>query len=158
MNRWVEIAFDCLPLRSVGRLDIPLDASPKYRERCERIKRSIEKHGSHNTYFLYNASCVFHLTNREGVGTLEFRFEGTVITDSSDMLAQHADLEVELARETCDWLTAPVVEWFAESVQQAVRVEFERYIEAGDLEKTKERIAKMQAEVEKTGGHVGMYL
>jgi hypothetical protein len=158
MSRWVEIAFDCLPLRSVSRLDIPLDASPKFRERCERIKRSIEKHGSHNTYFLYNADCTFHLTNREGFGTLEFRFEGTVITDAADMHAQHADLEVELIRETCDWLTAPVVEWFRESVQHAVCVEFDRYIAAGDLAKTKERMDRLQAEIEKTGGHVGMYL
>ena len=75
--------FDCLPLRSVGRLDIPLDASPKYRERCEQVKRAIEKHGSHNTYFLYNAACTFHLTNRENFGTLEFRFHGTVITDGN---------------------------------------------------------------------------
>jgi hypothetical protein len=30
--RYVEIVFDCLPLRSVGRLDIPIDASPKYRQ------------------------------------------------------------------------------------------------------------------------------
>ncbi len=31
MNRWVEITFDCLPLRTITRFDIPLDASPKYR-------------------------------------------------------------------------------------------------------------------------------
>jgi hypothetical protein len=158
MSRWVEIAFDCLPLRSVVRLDIPLDASPKYRQRCLDIKQAIEKHGSHNTYFLYNATCIFHLTNRENFGTLEFRFEGTVITDGSDMKAQHADLTVELSRESCDWLTAPVVEWFTQSVQQAVCVDFDRYIEAGDLARTKERISKLQAEIEKTGGHVGMYL
>ena len=158
MNRWVEIAFDCLPLRSVGRLDIPIDASPKYRERCEKIKRALEKHGSHNTYYLYNADCIFHLTNRDNFGTLEFRFEGTVITDAADMLSQHADLEVELLRETCDWLTAPVVEWFQQSVQHAICAEFDRYIAAGDLAKTKERMARLQAEVEKTGGHVGMYL
>jgi hypothetical protein len=158
MNRWVEIAFDCLPLRSVGRLDIPLDASPKYRQRCERIKQAIERHGAHNTYFLYNADCVFHLTNRENFGTLEFRFEGTVITDAADLRSQHADLEVELVRETCDWLTAPVVEWFRESVQHAVCVEFDRYIAAGDLAKTKERMDRLQVEIEKTGGHVGMYL
>ena len=158
MNRWVEIAFDCLPLRSVGRLDIPLDASPKYRQRCEQVKRAIEKHGSHNTYFLYNASCIFHLTNRDSFGTLEFSFTGTVITDGDDMHAQHADLEVELIRETCDWLTAPVVDWFSQAVQYAVSVDFDRYIEAGDLARTKERMEKLQAEVEKTGGHVGMYL
>jgi hypothetical protein len=158
MNRWVEIAFDCLPLRSVGRLDIPIDASPKYRQRCEQVKRAIERHGSHNTYFLYNASCVFHLTNRENFGTLEFTFTGTVITDGADMLAQHADLEAELVRETCDWLTAPVVDWFSQAVQHAVCADFDRYIEAGDLARTKERMEKLQAEVEKSGGHVGMYL
>ena len=158
MNRWVEIAFDCLPLRSVGRLDIPLDASPKYRQRCERIKHCLEKHGSHNTYYLYNAQSVFHLTNREDFGTLEFRWDGTLITDAADMRATAADLDVELSRETCDWLTAPIVEWFQESVQHAVCVEFDRFIEAGDLAKTKERMARLQAELEKSGGHVGMYL
>jgi hypothetical protein len=84
----------------VGRLDIPLDASPKYRERCERIKRALEKHGAHNTYFLYNGGCKFHLTNRDDDGMLEFRFEGTAITGADDMHAQHADLAVELVRET----------------------------------------------------------
>ena len=158
MVHWVKISFDCLPLRSVGRLDIPLDASPKYRQRCLDIKGAIEKHGSHNTYYLYNASCIFHLTNRENYGTLEFAFEGTVITDASDMQAKHADLAVELSRETCDWLTAPVVDWFSQSVQYAVCVDFDRYIEAGDLARTKERMAELQAEVEKSGGHVGMYL
>ena len=52
MNRWVDVTFDCLPLRSIGRLDIPIDASPKYRERCERLKACIDKHGAHNSYFL----------------------------------------------------------------------------------------------------------
>jgi hypothetical protein len=158
MSHWVEITFDCLPLRSVGRLDIPLDASPKYRERCERIKAALEKHGAHNTYFLYNGKCKFHLTNRDERGMLEFRFEGTTITDAADMHSQHADLAVELVRETCDWLTAPVVEWFLESVQHAVCVEFDRYIEAGDLQKAKERMAKLQAELDKSGGYLGMYL
>ena len=158
MNRWVEIAFDCLPLRSVSRLDIPLDASPKFRQRCERIKAALEKHGAFNTYFLHNAACKFHVTNREEAGMIEFRFEGTVITDQSDLRTDRTDLTVELARETCDWLTAPVVDWFRESVAQAVRAEFDRYIEAGDLAKAKERMQKLQAEVEKSGGHVGMYL
>ena len=158
MNRWVEIVFDCLPLRSVGRLDIPIDASPKFRARCEQVKFALEKHGSFNTYFLYNAECKFHLTNSEEAGMIEFRFTGTVITDESDMHTARCDLDVELVRETCDWLTAPVVEWFRQSVSHAVRVEFDRYITAGDLDKTKLRMEKLQAEIEKSGGHVGMYL
>lgn len=32
MDRFVDISFDCLPLRSIGRMDVPLDASPKFRE------------------------------------------------------------------------------------------------------------------------------
>jgi len=158
MNRWVEIAFDCLPLRSVGRMDIPLDASPKFRERCLRIKAALEKHGAFNTYYLYNATCKFHLTNREERGMIEFRFDGTAITDPTDLRTDRCDLGVELVRETCDWLTAPIVEWFQQSVSHAVRVEFDRYIEAGDLAKAKERMQKLQAEIEKSGGHVGMYL
>ena len=158
MSQWVDISFDCLPLRSVSRLDIPIDASPKFRERCERIKRALEKHGSFNTYYLYNAGCRFHLTNHPDQGMVEVRLEGTAITDASDLVTTHCDLAVELVRETCDWLTAPIVEWFHQSVSHAVRVEFDRYIAAGDLQKTKERMQKLQAEIEKTGGHVGMYL
>jgi hypothetical protein len=158
MNRYVEIAFDCLPLRSVGRLDVPIDASPKYRARCERIKRAIEAHGSHNTYYVYNATCVFHLTNSDDVGRLEFRFEGTVLTDATDQHAERCHLEVELARETCDWLTEPVVAWLADTVPRSVRVEFDRYIAAGDLDQTRQRIERLQAETEGRGGFVGMYL
>lgn len=158
MARYVEIAFDCLPLRSVGRLDIPIDASPRFREKCERIKQAIERHGSHNTYFLHEAECVFHLTNEPSVGTLEFSFEGTVITDADDQATVTADLQVTLVRETCDWLTQPVVAWFGETVGKAVEVEFNRYVAAGDLEKTKKRIESLQARADQEGGYLGMYL
>ena len=158
MNRFVEIAFDCLPLRSVGRLDIPLDASPKYRQRCERIKAALEHHGSHNSYYLYNASCLFHLTNQADVGTLEFAFEGTLLTDSQDRETAYVDVLATLTRETCDWLTEPVVAWFRETVAKAVAIEFNRYIVAGDLEQTKQRIAALQANADQRGGFVGMYL
>ncbi len=84
MNRYVEITFDCLPLRSVTRLDVPIDASPKYQALCERIKQAIATHGTHNTYYLYNARCAFHLTNHPEVGSVEFSFEGTVMTDPGD--------------------------------------------------------------------------
>jgi hypothetical protein len=153
-----EISFECLPLRSVGRLDIPLDASPKFRELCERIKQAIDRHGSHNTYFLHDAECSFHLTNQPDLGLLEFRFQGTVLTDPQDRETIATDLDVTLARETCDWLTQPVVAWFTETVSKAVMVEFNRYIAAGDLEQTKQRIAALQARADQEGGYLGMYL
>ena len=158
MDRYVEISFDCLPLRSVGRLDIPLDASPKYRARCERIKRSLERHGSLNSYFLYNASCKFRLTNDPAVGMLEYRFDGTVLTDESDQVTRHCDLDAELVRETCDWLTEPAAVWFLETVNRAVMAEFDRYIAAGDLAQTVKRIELLQSQSDEAGGYVGMYL
>lgn len=157
MSRYVEISFDCLPLRSVVRLDVPIDASPKYREHCERVKGAIERHGAHNTYYLYNAECIFHLTNGEE-GMLQFAFTGTVMTDESDQQTRQCHLDVKLVKETCDWLTEPVVTWFNDTVPHAVAAEFNRYIEAGDLKQTVERIAKLQAEMESQGGYMGMFL
>ena len=159
MNRWVEISFDCIPLRSIGRLDVPLDASPKYQARCERIKAAIAKHGSHNSYYLENARCKFRLVNCENTGTLEYRFEGTVLTCAGDKQCQQCDLVVELASETCPWLTQPVSEWFAETVSHAVAAEFDRYIQAGGVsEQTSARQANLDSEIDESGGFVGMYL
>lgn len=158
MTRHVDITFGCLPLRSIGRLDVPLDASPKYRAMCERIKTAIGQHGTFNTYYLHNARCVYYLTNRDEEGMLEFEFEGTVFTDEADQTTQRCDLAVTLARETCDWLTEPAVEWFKETVIRAVVVEFDRYIAAGDLEQAIKRMERVRAESDKHGGYVGMYL
>jgi hypothetical protein len=152
MQQYVEIEFDCLPLRSVGRLDIPMDASPKYRARCERIKLALETHGSHNAYFLYNAQCTFHLTNEPELGMIQYRFEGTALTDASDQKTLRCDLHVELARETCDWLTQPVASWLSESVTKAVEVEFDRFIAAGDLAQTIKRIEQLQAKATNGAG------
>lgn len=157
-RHYVEISFDCLPLRAVGRLDVPIDASPKYRAQCERVKGEIERHGSHNTYYLYNASCVFHLTNDPAHGMLEFAFDGTVLTDAADQIAERAHLHVELVRETCDWLTEPVVAWFRDTVSHAVRREFDFYVAAGSLEQTRRRIAELQKKADEAGGYVGLYL
>ncbi len=44
------------------------------------------------------------------------------------------------------------------SVREAVLVEFNRYIEAGDLELTRQRIAKLEQSLEASKGYVGMYL
>jgi hypothetical protein len=139
-------------------MDIPIDASPAYRARCERIKKAIETHGSHNTYFLYNASCAYHLTNNAELGLLEYTFEGTALTDDADQKTVQCHLEVQLKRETCEWLTEPIVNWFKETVPHSVSVEFDRYIAAGDLAQTVQRVARLQAETEGKGGFVGMYL
>jgi hypothetical protein len=158
MERWVDISFDCLPLRSVTRMDIPIDASPKYRALLERIKHAIETHGTHNTYYLYNAECAYHLTNRPNHGLLQFRFEGTLFTDETDLKADRCEFQVELVRETCDWLIEPVVKWFHTSVQHSVCADFDRYIAAGDLQRTLERLEKLNAATDESGGFVGMYL
>jgi len=156
--RYVEISFDCLPLRSIGRMDIPLDASPKFRAKCERIKAAIAEHGSTNTFYLHNAACIYHLTNEPSDGMLEFEFEGTVMTDEADRKTISAHLEVRLKRETCEWLTEPIVAWFHDTVRRSVKIEFDRYIAAGDLTRTQERFAQAQAEMEKSGGFLGMGL
>jgi hypothetical protein len=158
MSRAVEITFDCLPLRSLGRFDIPIDASPEQRALGERIRRAVEKHGVHNVYYLCNARCVFRLTNHEQIGMIEFAFEGSVLTDAADQKTLHCDLTVALHREVCPWLTAPAVEWLGETVVEAVRIEFDRYIAAGDLEKTIRRMEQIQAASDARGGFMGMGL
>jgi hypothetical protein len=157
-GQWVEIEFDCLPLRSVGRLDVPLDASPKFAQFVVRVKEAIAKHGSMNAYYLHRSSCTFHVTNDAKLGAIRFEFEGTILTDRDDRVVRGTDLMVRLASETCDWLSEPIVRWLSDTVSRAVSVEFQRYIEAGDLSKTEERLRKIQAEAEASGGYVGMYL
>lgn len=157
-GRWVEIAFDCLPLRTVARVDVPLDASPKLAAKMLRVKNAIEKHGTLNSYYLHNAQCVYHLTNDPMQGMLHYTFEGVVLTDQKDLAAKDCELKIELAKETCSWLNQSVVEWLAETVQQSVLVEFNRYIQAGDLSKALERIEQINQAAEESGGFVGMYL
>ncbi len=158
MNGHVDISFECLPLRSVSRFDVPIDASPEYEAWVHRVKRATEKHGRHNTYYLHDAECLFSLTNAPDVGTLRFRFEGTVLTDEDDQRTFSTDLEVELVQETCDWITEPIVRWFSETVSRAVQVEFDLYISSGSLEKTVKRIEKVRAESDAQGGFLGMGL
>ncbi|QEG01624.1 hypothetical protein Mal15_57020 [Stieleria maiorica] len=157
-GQWVEIEFDCLPLRSVARLDVPLDASPAYEQFVQRVKAAMKKHGTHNTYYLHRCSCVFHLTNAIDRGEIAFEFEGTALTGQEDRKTRSVDLNVKLLRETCGWLSQPIVDFFAESVQHAVLVEFDRYIAAGDLSKTEARMQKLAEQNELGQGFVGMYL
>ena len=157
VGNWVEIEFDCLPLRSISRLDVPVDASPKYEQFVLRVKEAMSKHGTHNTYYLHRGTCVYRLTNDANRGEIVFSFEGTVLTGARDVQTRAVDIRVEILRETCEWLNEPMVEFLSESVRQALLVEFDRYIEAGDLEKTRQRIEQMQNDGD-PDSFVGMYL
>ena len=158
MERWVEISFDCLPLRSVSRLDAPLDASPALAEKVLRIKKAIERHGVLNTYYLHHAKCVYHLTNDPALGLLEFHFEGTLITDATDTHAIRSDLLIQLNREHCEWLNATMLSWWFETVHKAVEQEFNRFIAAGDLTKTRQRLEQLENTLNEGEGYLGMYL
>ena len=154
----IPITFQCTPLRSVPRLDIPLDASPAFRAKAERLQRAVSRHGARNTYSLGDGRCTFHFTNDAATGWVRFRFEGTVLTDEQDVRTIGSDLAVELDGETCDWLTQPAVEWLRGTVVRAVEAEFDRYIAAGDLSRTLERLAREQAASDAAGGYLGMNL
>ena len=75
MESCVKITFDCLPLRSLPQDSSPTEGSPKFQELVGRIQSAIKRYGRHNAYYLYTARCVFHLTNSESLGMLDFRFE-----------------------------------------------------------------------------------
>lgn len=157
-GQWVEVTFECMPLRTVPRVDVPLDASPKLAAKILRVKAALEKHGSLNSYYLHNASCTYHLTNDPQQGMMEFEFEGVVLTDLQDLEARKCDLQITLRRETCSWLNESIVQWLSETVRRNVLIEFNRYILQGDLTKTLERIEQTQRASDESGGYVGMYL
>ena len=133
MDPVAEITFDCLPLRSVGRVDIPLDASPAFRERCERLQEALHKYADQNAYYLYNAKCIYRLANSEVDGMLRFNFEGTVLTGPGDRKTEQCDLRIHLDSDTCDGVPDEVVDWFCGVIRKAVLIEFDRYIAAGSL-------------------------
>ena len=52
MSNFVDISFDCLPLRSVPRFDTPLDdAPPETVEFGRRVRQAVAKHGQFNSYY-----------------------------------------------------------------------------------------------------------
>jgi hypothetical protein len=156
MGTSVSISFECKPLRSITRWDVPLDAAEEQQQAQARVRQAAQRHGLHNSYYLSNGFCECHLTNDPAVGLLVFRFEGTVLTDQNDRRTHSLDLHVQLDAEICDWLTAPAVEWFRESVRQAVRVEFDHYIESRDLERARQRLDHIEADMVDCGGFVAV--
>ncbi len=130
----VEIQFDCLPLKRVGRVDVPLDASESHRRRIEHLKRMVEEHDANRAYFLYDARCVFRMANSDVEGLLRFEFEGAVLTDAGDHKTAAVDIESSLTSNTCGEIPPAVLSWLAERVEAAVAIEFDRYIAAGQLQ------------------------
>jgi hypothetical protein len=151
MEPLVDIEFDCLPLRSVGRVDVPLDASPSFRARCQQLQQAIDTHGGENAYFLYNTRCVFRLANSDVMGMVRFSFDGTVITDRSDCKADRANLSVELTAETCGNLPSEVLAWFRGVVERAVLIEFDRFIAAGSLAERVDELGKVDSVADLAG-------
>ena len=145
MEPHVDIAFDCLPLRSAGRVDVPIDASPGYRQRCEHLQRAIDAHGTDNAYFLYNTRCVFRLANSEVENMLRFSFDGTLLTDRSDCKADRSDLTVRLVASTCGTLSPQVLSWFEGVVARAVLIEFDHFIAAGSLAERVNRLGTIES-------------
>ena len=110
MHPVVDISFDCLPLRSIGRVDIPIDASPQFRARSERLQLALKTYSNENAYFLYNTNCVYRLANSDIDNMVRFSFGGTVLTDRSDCKAERADLTIALTSETCNGVPPAVRE------------------------------------------------
>ena len=158
MHPRVDVTFECLPLRDVARLDVPIDASEPYQQFVLDVKRAIDTHGRHNTYFLSRGRCVYYLTNEQGYGEITFRFQGTAFTDQDDIRCVGVDLQALFAGETCSWLTQNVIDWFLETVSHTVKAEFDRYINSGDLEKAQHLAAKRMEQADEAGGFLGMYL
>ena len=144
MDSSVDITFSCLPLRSVGRLDVPLDASGIYRIRHQRLQAALHKHGAERTYYLYDACCIFRLANSEVTGMIRFDFEGIVRTDAGDALTDEVELDVRLASETCGGIPPEVEAWLKRQVEQAVAIEFDRFIAAGQLSSRTSELGDLQ--------------
>lgn len=158
MSDAVSIQFDCIPLRTIGRSDVPVDASPALERLILRVRDCLQKHGTHNTYYLHRGVCRYQLTNDPEQGLLEFEFDGVILTDDQDRATRGSDLAVQLKRETCPWLNQVIVDWFCATVARAVEIEFDRYIAAGDLQKTQQRLSEMEQQEQASGGFLGMYL
>lgn len=151
----VDIAFDCVPLRSVGRLDIPLDASESFRRRAEQMQRAIQTYGAERTYFLYNARCLFRFANSEVEGACRFEFEGIARTDAGDRTCEEVTLNVTLVSETCGGVPTAVLDWLTVQVHRAVTIEFNRFIAAGQLASRREELGEI-GELANLSGLAGM--
>ena len=160
MAQNVNIVFECLPLGRVSHAGMPLDASDEQRALWRRFRAAMNKHGRENTYFLYNADCTFRLSNRNSETNSEFvrfLFEATVRTDAMDERPIEIDLACQLADSDFEQPLAPeVLEFFQEAVRRAVLVEFQHFINAGNLKRTLAQREQLLREWDRNRGFVGM--
>ena len=155
MEPVVDIAFDCLPLRSLPRVDIPIDASPAFRARCERLRNALDAHPGENAYYLYNTRCTYRLANSDIDNMLRFSFDGTLVTDRSDCKADRADLNIVLTAETCGGVPPAALDWLRGVVRQAVLIEFDRFIADGQLAARKDELGSVDS-IATIGDFAGM--
>jgi hypothetical protein len=151
----VAIVFDCLPFRLVGHAGLPLDASDEQRALWRRFRAAMTKHGTANTYFLYNADCTFHFTNSES-GFVRYLFEATVRTDETDSKPTEIDLLCRLAESDFDRIGPEVNDFFRHAVERAVLAEFQRFIDAGNLKRALAQQEHILREWDRNRGFVGM--
>ena len=154
----VSIVFDCLPFRRVSHAGMPLDASDEQIALWKRFRAAMTKHGTKNTYFLYNADCTFQLTNGPA-SRLRFLFEGTLCTDENDERPIEADLVSRLAdNELAVPLSDDVLGFFEAVLRRAVMEEFGHFIEAGNLKRTLDQQEQVLRQWDENRGFVGMYI
>lgn len=152
----VSIVFDCLPFRLVGHAGLPLDAPDEQHALWRRFRAALTKHGTANTYFLYNADCTFRLSNGPG-GFVRFLFEGTVRTDEHDAHPQDIDFVCQLAETGfAGPLAPPVLDFFRAAVRRAVMDEFQLFIDAGNLRRAIAQKEHALREWDRTRGYIGM--
>lgn len=144
MDSSVEITFSCLPLRSIGRLDVPIDASGIYRIRHQRLQAALRAHGAERTYYLYDARCIFRLANSEVEGMVRFDFEGIVRTEAGDALTEEVEIDVRLTSDTCGGVPPEVETWLKQRVEKAVAIEFDRFIAAGQLRRRTDELGSLE--------------
>ena len=152
----VTIVYECLPFRLVGHAGMPLDASEEQMALWRRFRAAMAKHGTGNTYFLYNADCTFRLTNGPG-GFVRFLFEATVRTNEKDERPVDIDFACQLAGTDFDQPLDPaVIGFFHQAVRRAVLAEFQLFIDAGNLKRALAQKEHILREWDRNRGFVGM--
>jgi hypothetical protein len=152
----VAIVFECLPFRFVGHSGMPLDASEEQMALWRRFRAAMAKHGTANTYFLYNADCTFTLSNGPG-NTIRFLFEATVRTDAKDEHPIDIDLACRVAETDFDLPPSTVVlDFLRDVVRRAVLAEFQLFIDAGNLKRALAQKEHILREWDRNRGFVGM--